>query len=53
MTITEFKQKQSLPYEQKVQHAIRRAREFYDEITLNRDANVHVSVGGLVGRRVR
>lgn len=47
MTITEFKQKQSLPYEQKVQHAIRRAREFYDEITLNRDANVHVSVGGL------
>lgn len=47
MGIWEFKQKQSLPYEQKVQHAVRRAREFYDEITLNRDANVHVSVGGL------
>ena len=43
----EFKQKQTLPYEAKVTHAILRAREFYDEIVGNRRANVHVSVGGL------
>lgn len=43
----EFSQKQSLPYAAKVQHAIRRASEFYNEIVGNRGANVHVSVGGL------
>ena len=47
MEVWEFKQKQALPYEAKVTHAILRAREFYDEIVGNRRANVHVSVGGL------
>lgn len=37
-----FRQKQALPYEQKVLHAAQRAREFYNEVD-----NVHVSVGGL------
>lgn len=43
MTPAEFVQKQSLPYEQKVIHAIARAREFYDHM----DGNVFCSVGGL------
>ncbi len=47
MEVWEFKQKQSLPYLAKVEHAKRRAAEFYDEITIIKDANVHVSVGGL------
>lgn len=33
MTIDEFRQKQSLPYKLKVQHARQRAWEFYDKIT--------------------
>lgn len=47
MEMWEFNQKQSLPYSAKITHAIARAKEFYDEITINRNANVHVSVGGL------
>jgi hypothetical protein len=39
----EFRQKMSLPYEEKVKHAILRAREFYN----HEDGNVFVSVGGL------
>lgn len=39
----EFVQKQSLPYEQKIKHAILRAREFYDRL----QGDVFVSVGGL------
>ena len=39
----EFMQKQSLPYEAKVAHAINRAREFYDHM----EGNVFCSVGGL------
>ncbi|SEA05432.1 hypothetical protein SAMN04515656_10323 [Eubacterium aggregans] len=38
----EFRQKQSLPYPAKVQHAAQRAQEFYDTVE-----NCHVSVGGL------
>ena len=41
--IATFRQKQALPYEQKILHAKKRAWEFYDEL----DGNVHVSVGGL------
>jgi len=41
--IAVFRQKQSLPYEAKVYHAERRAKEFYDEL----DGHCHVSVGGL------
>lgn len=33
MTISEFQQKQSLPYEAKVAHAEIKAWEFYKEIT--------------------
>jgi len=49
MTIQDFLQKQSLPYEAKVIHAELRAREFYTEITRpdGYNANCHVSVGGL------
>lgn len=47
MEIWEFRQKQVLPYKAKIVHARRRAEEFYNEITINRNANVHVSVGGL------
>lgn len=49
MTISEFQQKQSLPYEAKVAHAEIKAWEFYKEITGRGDRgdNVHVSVGGL------
>lgn len=46
MTIAEFQQKQSLPYEAKIAHAEKRAWEFYDTI-IGRGENVHVSVGGL------
>ena len=46
MTISEFQQKQSLPYDAKVAHAEKRAWEFYDKIT-GEGKNVHVSVGGL------
>lgn len=43
MEVHEFMQKQSLPYEAKVAHAINKAREFYNEL----DGNVFCSVGGL------
>lgn len=43
----QFRQRQSLPYESKVNHAIEVARQYYDKITLEKGANVHVSVGGL------
>lgn len=46
MTIQEFQQKQSLPYEAKIAHAEIKAWEFYDNI-IGRGGNVHVSVGGL------
>ena len=42
-----FRRNQALPYEQKKILAQRRAVEFYREIVYRRDANVHVSVGGL------
>lgn len=45
--ISAFRQKQSLPYAQKIIHAKRRAEEFYHEIVDVRGENVHVSVGGL------
>ena len=45
--ISAFRQKQALPYAQKVLHAKRRAEEFYHEIVNVREKNVHVSVGGL------
>lgn len=44
--ISVFRQKQSLPYEAKVVHAEKRAREFYNEVS-RQDKNVHISVGGL------
>lgn len=47
MTIYEFQQKQSLPYEAKIAHAEIRAREFYNKIAGEYGANCHVSVGGL------
>lgn len=47
MNIGEFLQKQSLPYELKVQHARQRAWEFYETIHGNYNANCHISVGGL------
>lgn len=47
MNINEFLQKQSLPYELKVQHARQRAWEFYETIEGDYSANCHVSVGGL------
>lgn len=47
MNIGEFMQKQSLPYELKVKHAIMRAQEYYDKVIYEMGANVHVSVGGL------
>jgi hypothetical protein len=46
VTRDQFLQKQSLPYEAKILHASKRAREFYDKITSN-GGNCHVSVGGL------
>lgn len=42
MNQQEFMQKQSLPYEAKVNHATQRAWEFYETVD-----NCHVSVGGL------
>ena len=47
MTLDEYLQKKSLPYEQKVLHAERRAKEFQIEIENKYEANCHVSVGGL------
>jgi hypothetical protein len=46
VTIAEFAQKQSLPYEQKVIHATQRAREFYDWAG-EHGKNICVSIGGL------
>lgn len=46
MTITEFLQKQSLPYEAKVRHAQIRAEEFRDW-AIEHDKNICVSIGGL------
>lgn len=43
MTPQEFLQKQSLPYEAKIAHAIIKAREFYDRM----NGEVFCSVGGL------
>lgn len=43
MTPYEFIQKQSLPYEAKVNHAMNKAREFYDRM----EGDVFASVGGL------
>jgi 3'-phosphoadenosine 5'-phosphosulfate sulfotransferase (PAPS reductase)/FAD synthetase len=43
MTQYEFQQKQSLPYEAKVNHAIIRAQEFYEKM----EGSVFCSVGGL------
>lgn len=43
MTITEFMQKQSLPYEAKINHARAKAIEFYEKL----QGNVFCSVGGL------
>lgn len=42
-----FLEIQALPYKQKFYIAQARAVEFYREIVLERDANIHVSVGGL------
>lgn len=42
-----FITKQKLPYEAKVQHAQKVAWDFYDKITTDYGANVHISVGGL------
>jgi hypothetical protein len=54
MTVHEFLQKQSLPYEAKIAHAEIKARDFYETVTRppgegirGYDANCHVSVGGL------
>lgn len=43
MTVSEFLQKQSLPYEAKVAHAEIRAREFFEKL----NGQVCVSIGGL------
>nr|WP_176720398.1 hypothetical protein [Desulfuribacillus stibiiarsenatis] len=43
MQVHEFMQRQSLPYEAKINHAIIKAQEFYDRM----DGEVYVSVGGL------
>ena len=42
-----MRMKQQLPYEVKVVQAQLRAREFYNKVCGELDANVHVSVGGL------
>lgn len=47
MEIYEFRQRQSLPYEAKMVHAINVAKSFYDKIQIEYCGNVHVSVGGL------
>jgi hypothetical protein len=39
--------RQKWDYELKVRHAIEVAKSFYDKITMETEANVHVSVGGL------
>jgi len=46
MTIEEFRQKQSLPYELKIAHAEVKAIEFYNHVA-GMGADCHVSVGGL------
>lgn len=46
MTITEFLQKQSLPYDQKIAHAEKRAYEFRDWAEAN-GKNLCCSIGGL------
>lgn len=43
----QFRQRQALPYDAKIKHAEMKAREFYDTVTGEMNANVHVSVGGL------
>ncbi|MBQ2968698.1 MAG: hypothetical protein IJE10_11350 [Clostridia bacterium] len=45
--ISKFVALQRLPYEIKVRKAEQRIHEFFNEITGVRDANVHISVGGL------
>lgn len=48
--IRQFNIMQKLPYESKITHAAKRAKEFYDEITSSVGkyyGNCHVSVGGL------
>lgn len=45
MTYEEMAQMQAMPYKDKVNHARRRAEEFYVNLWL--DHNLHVSVGGL------
>lgn len=42
-----FQMKQKLPYEAKVAYAEIRAREFYNKVCGDMDANCHISVGGL------
>lgn len=45
--IKQFQLKQRLPYEAKIAHAEIIARDFYNKVCGEMDANVHVSVGGL------
>jgi len=47
MEYWQFAQKQNLPYECKVEHAIKVAKDYYDKVTFEMGSNVHVSVGGL------
>ena len=47
MDIQTFQQYQRLPYESKVSHATVMAKDFYNTITGEYNANCHVSVGGL------
>ncbi|MCL2197295.1 MAG: hypothetical protein FWB80_00070 [Defluviitaleaceae bacterium] len=42
-----FREWQKLPYDRKISHAWKQAMVFYDTITQQYGANVHVSVGGL------
>ena len=42
-----FRVKQEMPYEWKRDYAAKLAKEFYDRVTLQMGANVHISVGGL------
>lgn len=45
--ISSFRAKQDMPYEWKKHYAKELAKSFYDKITLEMGANVHISVGGL------
>lgn len=47
MDIKTFQQYQRLPYEGKISHARQMARDFYNTVTGEMEANCHVSVGGL------